>query len=142
MAFLLVIGFIITIIIIFPRIYKLIYKDELPYPSHVSTYVAIGIAFAIAGLSGLIKPETVSTVLLSLLFLLISAGFFVSAGLFIKGIAYIVYGDNLDGRGFRKGSRVVFRREHQRKIIRIFIAYCGLMLFLMLVTAILREKGL
>ena len=117
----------IILIFVFQRIYKLFYKDELPNPYEVTVYVTIGVAFAIAGVTVVLIPITVSSVLLSSAFLLVSAGLFALAGMAIKGVNHIQY---------TSGSR------HERKEIHIFIVFWCLLFFLMLLAAIFREIGM
>ena len=141
MAVLLVFGSILIMVLILPRIVRLICKDELPEPYPVSICVVVGIAFAIAGFSMLLKPETPSAVLLGLIFLLVSAGLFIFVGLIVKGVIYLKFGYFV-GSSSRSKYKIVLRREHQQKALRIFIIFCCLVFSLMLFTAILRQKGL
>ena len=81
----------IALIFVFPGIYRLVYKEELPSPLYVSVSVAIGTGFVVAGIFGIIKAERVSDIVMTLMLLLVAAGLFVDAGLIIKGIIYLEY---------------------------------------------------
>jgi len=128
-------------VLFLPGVVRLICKDELPNPYPVSICAVVGVAFAIAGISMLIMSRTPSAVLLSLMFLLVSAGLIIFVGLIVKGVIYLEYGYFV-GSSSRSKYKIILRREHQQKALRIFIVFCCLVLFLMLLAAILRQKGL
>jgi len=141
MVLLLIFGLILIVVLILPRVVGLICKDELPNAYPVSICAVVGVAFAIAGISMLLKSRTSSEVLLSLMFLLVSAGLLIFAGLIVKGAIYLEF-SRFVGSSARSKYKIIIRREHQQKALRIFIVYCCLVLFLMLLAAILQQKGL